>query len=100
MLCYKYGSKSLSYQSESLICSQLEWIGIKPSQFKFFSNNAGLLPLTRRDRLKLISMAKRKLPLSEARLKKEMLDMLHLGYKSEIQLLNMTDLLLFIKTFT
>ncbi|KAJ3320801.1 hypothetical protein HDV06_004812 [Boothiomyces sp. JEL0866] len=63
MLSYKYGSMGQRYQSTSLVCSTMEWIGLQitncTSNILIYDQ---LIRLSDRDKMKLHKMLKRDLP--------------------------------------
>jgi DNA topoisomerase VI subunit A len=77
-----------------LQCNFVEWIGIKPSTLKPLDIWNQLIPLSMRDRKKLLKLLSRPIVCEQIPLLKEISKLLHLGYKAEIQVLNSEDLAL------
>lgn len=84
----------MASQGEDLACPQISWTGIKPSQLDF-SDSAilpNLIPLTLRDRLKILNMLGRDYVFEDVSVKKELERMMLTGVKAEIQIFS-TDTL-------
>lgn len=73
-LCYKTGSKAMAFSALQLACPPLEWIGLKPTHISIYNNDTlgheeegsivvvdqtQLIPLSVRDRFKLVGMLSR-----------------------------------------
>jgi DNA topoisomerase VI subunit A len=84
----------MAYQAENLACKNLAWIGIRPSQIQMPNMTEILIPLSPRDRKKLKLLLERVHGLD---LKRELQKMLCMGYKAEIQIFDIDDLVDMIK---
>ncbi|KAF8160613.1 Spo11/DNA topoisomerase VI subunit A [Crassisporium funariophilum] len=86
---YKYGSKSMQHESEKLAARRVKWIGLWASELEQFNiDKEHLLPITKHDEKKAISMLRRNdVPLPR-RWKKELQHMLHNRHKAEIEILS------------
>ncbi|XP_050361884.1 meiotic recombination protein SPO11 [Nymphalis io] len=86
-LTYKYGSLSQSHLSNTLACSSLLLLGVRPNDVTTLAPKAARLPLTVLDKRKLTSLIKR--PYLESpsgnRIKEDLMGMLASGMKAEIE---------------
>ncbi|KAI8807597.1 Spo11/DNA topoisomerase VI subunit A [Cladochytrium replicatum] len=103
-LCYKFGSTAMAFDADNLATHGLNWIGVKPSDWSQLlmgndrvSNpddpldtihDMGLLPLTKRDRNKIVRMLERDSVRCSRELRVELSRMLMMNRKSEIQILS------------
>ncbi|KAI5123661.1 hypothetical protein M0805_001691 [Coniferiporia weirii] len=85
---YKYGSISMRHESESLAADRIEWIGVSASEaLSLGVARDALLPTTIHDQRKAMSMLRTNLKLP-APWKRELMQMLHIRYKAEIEVLS------------
>ncbi|KAM9065317.1 meiotic recombination protein SPO11 isoform 3-T3 [Sarcophilus harrisii] len=88
MCIYKYGSMSMSFEAHNLTVPTIRWLGLLPSDIERLNIPRGtLIPLTKRDQMKLDSILKRPYITSQPFWKKEMEIMAELKMKAEIQAL-------------
>lgn len=88
MCTYRFGSLSMSHQSELLAVPSIRWLGIYPSEIeKFYNANE---PLTRKDISKLKDLLNRPYIKDEPLLKKEIQVLLDNNYKAEIEGIEVT----------
>ncbi|PFX31488.1 Meiotic recombination protein SPO11 [Stylophora pistillata] len=86
---YKFGSKALSFDAQSLTVPVLKWLGVLPSDIIRLSiPRDQLIPLTERDRYKARELLDRPYIQSHEVWKKEIETMLSQGFKAEIQALS------------
>ncbi|XP_027709095.1 meiotic recombination protein SPO11 isoform X1 [Vombatus ursinus] len=88
MCIYKYGSLSMSFEAHNLTVPTIKWLGLLPSDIERLNIPRGtLIPLTKRDQMKLDSILKRPYVTCQPFWKKEMEIMAELKMKAEIQAL-------------
>ncbi|KAI8895296.1 Spo11/DNA topoisomerase VI subunit A [Globomyces pollinis-pini] len=96
--CYKFGSKSMAFQGDTLSCPRIKWIGIYPSQWILQGKSSminQLIQLSTRDYKKVWNILSRSNIRNDSLLKNELCRMIHLGYKSEIQIIPIFKLIQF-----
>uniref|UniRef100_A0A3B1JUH8 DNA topoisomerase (ATP-hydrolyzing) n=1 Tax=Astyanax mexicanus TaxID=7994 RepID=A0A3B1JUH8_ASTMX len=59
MCVYKYGSMSMAFEAYSLTTPTVLWLGLLPSDIEKFGVQDALIPFTKRDESKLMSLKKR-----------------------------------------
>ncbi|XP_010627109.1 meiotic recombination protein SPO11 isoform X3 [Fukomys damarensis] len=88
MCIYKYGSMSMSFEAHNLTVPAVRWLGLLPSDIKRLNiPKDSLIPLTRRDQMKLDSILKRPYVTCQPFWRKEMEMMADSRMKAEIQAL-------------
>ncbi|KPV74908.1 uncharacterized protein RHOBADRAFT_36872 [Rhodotorula graminis WP1] len=86
---YAHGSSLQSHDAHNLVVPRLQWLGIKGTEWAALGvDRDDLLPLTKADRVKALSMLKKD-DLPDA-WRRELEFMLHLQRKAEIQILSLT----------
>ncbi|XP_063744752.1 meiotic recombination protein SPO11 isoform X2 [Eleginops maclovinus] len=86
MCIYKYGSLSMSFEAHSLSVPSVMWLGLLPSDLQRLQvPQEALIPLTKRDESKLISLLQRPYLTSQPDWQKEMELMQQSKVKAEIQ---------------
>jgi hypothetical protein len=83
----------MSYTAQ-LNCPEMEWAGIKPSTLRPLEMSGRLIPLSSRDRKKIIMLLARKQVTKEMAL--ELSKLIYVGYKAEIQILSLQELIYFL----
>jgi len=81
MTTYKHGSLALSHENHRLVVSRILWIGLHSADVPI----SGWLPLTSRDRKKAHSILRSPLIASKPKWRVEIMRMLYLNAKAEIQ---------------
>ena len=95
---YKYGSKALGHERETLTARGIRWLGLNSkhlAQDDGIHQRQGLLPLSRRDRRKATQMLDRQPFIEngeEPEWRREIQVMLVMNIKAEIQLLESTEI--------
>ncbi|XP_032758351.1 meiotic recombination protein SPO11 isoform X3 [Rattus rattus] len=88
MCIYKYGSMSMSFEAHNLTVPAIRWLGLLPSDIKRLNiPKDSLIPLTRRDQMKLDSILRRPYITYHPFWKKEMEMLADSKTKAEIQAL-------------
>ncbi|XP_027478667.1 meiotic recombination protein SPO11 isoform X2 [Zalophus californianus] len=88
MCIYKYGSKAMSFEAHNLTVPAIRWLGLLPSDIKRLNiPRDTLIPLTKRDQMKLDSVLKRPYITCQPFWRKEMEIMADSKVKAEIQAL-------------
>ncbi|XP_034351459.1 meiotic recombination protein SPO11 isoform X3 [Arvicanthis niloticus] len=88
MCIYKYGSMSMSFEAHNLTVPTIRWLGLLPSDIKrLHIPKESLIPLTKRDQMKLDSILRRPYITYQPCWKKEMEIMADSKMKAEIQAL-------------
>ncbi|XP_049725630.1 meiotic recombination protein SPO11 isoform X1 [Elephas maximus indicus] len=88
MCIYKYGSLSMSFEAHNLTVPAIRWLGLLPSDIKRLNIPKNtLIPLTKRDQMKLDSILKRPYITCQPFWRKEMEVMADSKMKAEIQAL-------------
>ncbi|XP_019604125.1 meiotic recombination protein SPO11 isoform X2 [Rhinolophus sinicus] len=88
MCIYKYGSMSMSFEAHNLTVPAIRWLGLLPSDIKRLNiPKDTLIPLTKRDQMKLDSILKRPYVTCQPFWRKEMEIMADSKMKAEIQAL-------------
>ncbi|KAM6164632.1 meiotic recombination protein SPO11 isoform 2-T2 [Rhynchocyon petersi] len=88
MCIYKYGSLSMSFEAHNLTVPAIRWLGLLPSDIKRLNiPKNSLIPLTKRDQMKLDSLLKRPYITCQPFWRKEMEIMADSKVKAEIQAL-------------
>ncbi|KAM6147803.1 meiotic recombination protein SPO11 isoform 1-T1 [Erethizon dorsatum] len=88
MCIYKYGSMSMSFEAHNLTVPAIRWLGLLPSDIKRLNiPKDSLIPLTKRDQMKLDSILKRPYVTCQPFWRKEMEMMADSKMKAEIQAL-------------
>ncbi|CAH6776712.1 Spo11 [Phodopus roborovskii] len=88
MCIYKYGSMSMSFEAHSLTVPAVRWLGLLPSDIKRLNIPKGsLIPLTKRDQMKLDSILRRPYITYQPFWRKELEMMADSKMKAEIQAL-------------
>ncbi|XP_062058389.1 meiotic recombination protein SPO11 isoform X1 [Lepus europaeus] len=88
MCIYKYGSMSMSFEAHHLTVPAIRWLGLLPSDIKRLNvPKDGLIPLTKRDLMKLDSILKRPYIACQPLWREEMEVMANSNLKAEIQAL-------------
>ncbi|KAM9589972.1 meiotic recombination protein SPO11 isoform 3-T3 [Trichechus inunguis] len=88
MCIYKYGSMSMSFEAHNLTVPAIRWLGLLPSDIKRLNIPKNtLIPLTKRDQMKLDSILKRPYVTCQPFWRKEMEIMADSKMKAEIQAL-------------
>ncbi|XP_006141943.2 meiotic recombination protein SPO11, partial [Tupaia chinensis] len=88
MCIYKYGSMSMSFEAHNLTVPAIRWLGLLPSDIKRLNiPKSSLIPLTKRDQMKLDSILKRPYVSCQPFWRKEMEMMADSKMKAEIQAL-------------
>lgn len=89
MCIYKYGSKSLSYEAANLTCPSLRWLGVLPDDIDFVGiANDVLIPMSEADEKKAKDLLKRPYIENNEELKGQILILLELKKKAEIECLD------------
>ncbi|XP_066093324.1 meiotic recombination protein SPO11 isoform X2 [Saccopteryx bilineata] len=89
MCIYKYGSMSMSFEAHNLTVPAIRWLGLLPSDIKRLNvPKDTLIPLTKRDQMKLDSILKRPYITCQPFWRKEMEIMADSKMKAEIQALS------------
>ncbi|KAJ7141475.1 Spo11/DNA topoisomerase VI subunit A [Mycena epipterygia] len=82
---YKYGSHAMAHESEKLAAGRIKYLGVLASELASYGvDRDALLPITKHDEKKALSMLDRPIP---AKWRKELSHMLHLRRKAEIEIL-------------
>ncbi|KAJ8696095.1 endodeoxyribonuclease [Pleurotus ostreatus] len=85
---YKYGSNSLKHENYKLAAERVQWVGLRVGELADFQIEMNsLIPITRHDEKKALSMLSRQLTLPQA-WRKELMRMLHTRRKAEIEILS------------
>ncbi|KAM9682044.1 meiotic recombination protein SPO11 isoform 2-T2 [Dama dama] len=88
MCIYKYGSMAMSFEAHNLTVPAIRWLGLLPSDIKRLNiPKCTLIPLTKRDQMKLDSILKRPYITCQPFWRKEMEIMADSKMKAEIQAL-------------
>ncbi|XP_070341529.1 meiotic recombination protein SPO11 isoform X2 [Equus asinus] len=88
MCIYKYGSMSMSFEAHNLTVPAIRWLGLLPSDIKRLNiPKDALIPLTKRDQMKLDSILKRPYVTCQPFWRREMEIMADSKMKAEIQAL-------------
>ncbi|XP_058542033.1 meiotic recombination protein SPO11 isoform X3 [Neofelis nebulosa] len=88
MCIYKYGSMAMSFEAHNLTVPAIRWLGLLPSDIKRLNiPRDTLIPLTKRDQMKLDSVLKRPYVACQPFWRKEMEIMADSKMKAEIQAL-------------
>ncbi|XP_055228934.1 meiotic recombination protein SPO11 isoform X3 [Gorilla gorilla gorilla] len=88
MCIYKYGSMSMSFEAHHLTVPAIRWLGLLPSDLKRLNvPKDSLIPLTKRDQMKLDSILRRPYVTCQPFWRKEMEIMADSKMKAEIQAL-------------
>ncbi|KAJ3189292.1 endodeoxyribonuclease [Gaertneriomyces sp. JEL0708] len=88
-MCYKNGSSAMAFDAENLACPRLQWLGLTPRDWAEFNiSQDRLLPLTKRDRTKAMSILKRDELCEQIGLRRELARLLLCNHKAEIQALD------------
>ncbi|KAM5245798.1 meiotic recombination protein SPO11 isoform 3-T3 [Ctenodactylus gundi] len=88
MCIYKYGSMSMSFDAHNLTVPAIRWLGLLPSDIKRLNvPKDSLIPLTKRDHMKLESILKRPYLNCQPFWRREMEMMANSKMKAEIQAL-------------
>ncbi|XP_025326258.1 meiotic recombination protein SPO11 isoform X6 [Canis lupus familiaris] len=88
MCIYKYGSMAMSFEAHNLTVPAIRWLGLLPSDIKRLNiPRDTLIPLTKRDQMKLDSVLKRPYVTCQPFWRKEMEIMADSKMKAEIQAL-------------
>ncbi|XP_030839171.1 meiotic recombination protein SPO11-like [Strongylocentrotus purpuratus] len=86
LFVYKFGSRSLSYESHSLTVPSIRWLGVLPSDVKGLRiPEKALVPLSPSDLKKASHLMRRPFYKELPQWMSELQEMLHSGYKAEIQ---------------
>ncbi|XP_066528638.1 meiotic recombination protein SPO11 isoform X1 [Hoplias malabaricus] len=86
MCIYKYGSRSLAFDAPNLTIPSILWMGLLPSDIERFKvPQDALIPFTKTDESKLMSLRKRPYISCQPKWDREMDTMLKLKQKAEIQ---------------
>ncbi|EPQ57433.1 topoisomerase acting in meiosis, partial [Gloeophyllum trabeum ATCC 11539] len=86
---YKFGSASMRHENEKLAASRLEWLGIWSSELlELGVDRDALIPITTHDEKKALAILRRPEEILPKRWRREMLHMLHLRRKAEIEVLS------------
>ncbi|XP_036989523.2 meiotic recombination protein SPO11 isoform X1 [Artibeus jamaicensis] len=90
MCIYKYGSMSMSFEAHNLTVPAVRWLGLLPSDIKRLNiPRDNLVPLTKRDQMKLDSILKRPYVTCQPCWRKEMETMAGSKVKAAIQALTL-----------
>ncbi|KAJ7497571.1 topoisomerase acting in meiosis [Mycena latifolia] len=82
---YKYGSRGMAHEGEKLAAGRVKYLGVFASELTSYGvDRDALLPITKHDEKKALSMLRRPIP---AKWRKELSHMLHLRRKAEIEIL-------------
>ncbi|KAL2914155.1 endodeoxyribonuclease [Polyrhizophydium stewartii] len=85
ILCtYRFGSAAMSRSRDSLACASAQWMGVRPSEMMRTIPAAKLLPLSQRDRAKLLRMLQRPHIRADTKFRRELGRMLFMNSKCEI----------------
>ncbi|KAL4258651.1 TOP6A family protein [Pleurotus pulmonarius] len=85
---YKYGSNSLKHENHKMAAERVQWIGLRVGELADFQIEMNsLLPITRHDEKKALSMLSRQTTLPHA-WRRELMRMLHTRRKAEIEILS------------
>ncbi|KAF8800283.1 DNA topoisomerase IV, alpha subunit [Phlegmacium glaucopus] len=85
---YKYGSKSMQHENDKLATARIKWLGLWASEVESFGiEKDGLLPITKHDEKKALTMLQKNARLPP-RWKKELQYILHSRHKAEIEILS------------
>ncbi|XP_072800563.1 meiotic recombination protein SPO11 isoform X3 [Vicugna pacos] len=88
MCIYKYGSMAMSFEAHNLTVPAIRWLGLLPSDIKRLNiPKSTLIPMTKRDQMKLDSILKRPYVTCQPFWRKEMEIMGDSKMKAEIQAL-------------
>ncbi|THH30927.1 hypothetical protein EUX98_g3252 [Antrodiella citrinella] len=83
---YKYGSVAMSHEYESLAAPRIKWIGVFSSELASLSiDKDDMIPITKRDEQKALSMLRRTLP---KKWRRELQHMIFTRRKAEIEILS------------
>ncbi|KIK67493.1 hypothetical protein GYMLUDRAFT_69672 [Collybiopsis luxurians FD-317 M1] len=86
---YKYGSSRLRHENEKLAAGRIEWLGIYSSELNGLGiDKEVLIPISRHDEKKALSMLRRPRDVMPAEWRKELMHMLHNRRKAEIEILS------------
>ncbi|KAJ6499021.1 topoisomerase acting in meiosis [Mycena sanguinolenta] len=82
---YKYGSRAMAHEADKLAAPRVKYLGVLASELASFGvDRDALLPITKADEKKALTMLGRPIP---ARWRKELSHMLHARRKAEIEVL-------------
>ncbi|EDR11599.1 topoisomerase acting in meiosis, partial [Laccaria bicolor S238N-H82] len=86
---YKYGSLSMQHESGKLATKRIKWLGIWASELETLGiDRDNLLPISKHDEKKALSMLLRPTSQLPEKWKKELVHMLHSRRKAEIEILS------------
>ncbi|KAF5386230.1 hypothetical protein D9615_002673 [Tricholomella constricta] len=86
---YKYGSRSLQHENTKLAAERVVWLGLCASELESFGVlRDSLLPITKHDEAKALSMLRRPAAVMPNKWRKELMHMLHSRRKAEIEVLS------------
>ncbi|RXW23514.1 hypothetical protein EST38_g2345 [Candolleomyces aberdarensis] len=84
---YRYGSKGMQHENELLAARRIRWLGLRTSELSELGIDwDDLLPITRNDEKKILSMLHR--PHLPSKWKQELMRTLHLRRKAEIEIIS------------
>ncbi|KAH7927510.1 DNA topoisomerase IV, alpha subunit [Leucogyrophana mollusca] len=86
---YKHGSSSLRHEREKLAADRVQWLGIQMTELAGLEIDIdNLIPITKHDEKKAISMLQRPAAAMPTQWRKELTRMLHTRRKAEIEILS------------
>ncbi|KDQ57581.1 hypothetical protein JAAARDRAFT_130546, partial [Jaapia argillacea MUCL 33604] len=92
MSVYKFGSASLRHENEKLAARRIHWLGIWGSELNELGvDKDAMIPITTYDEKKALSMLQRPESVMLPRWRRELMCMLHLRRKAEIEILCSTS---------
>ncbi|KAF9520550.1 hypothetical protein BS47DRAFT_1286934, partial [Hydnum rufescens UP504] len=85
---YKYGSRRMRHEAETLTCPRAEWIGVRGSEISSFGIHPDtLLPITEPDYKKSLELLSRPDSVMPSSWKRELAHLLHIRRKAEIEIM-------------
>ncbi|KAJ3505000.1 hypothetical protein NMY22_g17732 [Coprinellus aureogranulatus] len=88
---YRYGSKSMQHENDSLAAPRIKWLGLRTSELPGLGiDYDSLLPITKQDEKKILAMLRR--PNLPRKWKMELMRCLHLRRKAEIEIISASNL--------
>ncbi|KZT19910.1 DNA topoisomerase IV, alpha subunit [Neolentinus lepideus HHB14362 ss-1] len=85
---YKFGSASMRHESERMAAKRVRWLGIKSSELlEFGIDRDAMIPITGHDEKKALSLLQRPENVMPKKWRRELMHMLHLRRKAEIEIL-------------
>ncbi|KAF9462276.1 Spo11/DNA topoisomerase VI subunit A [Collybia nuda] len=86
---YKYGSQRLRHESNKLAAMRVKWLGLWASELERFGiDRDKLLPITQHDEKKALTMLRRHSCIMPRKWRRELMYMLHIRCKAEIEILS------------